>query len=130
MEKEDWQLWQEHDLAADKCKLTRQQRDKLEKEVPHLFAENTGAGERNGLMAGDLAVSSGRHILRVASRHNTAAASRQPTPTPCAVIRTSLSKQWRPPDGGRHRTKPKGGPARPALFLWHAAPACCTGGLR
>ena len=78
MTKEDHALWSEHDLAADACKLTRAQRCKLEDEVTHLFAENAGAGERNGLMAGDLAARRGMHILRVASRDNTAAASRQP----------------------------------------------------
>ncbi len=79
MTKEDWALWQQHDLAEGPlCKLTRQQREKLEKDVTHLFAENAGAGQRNGEMAGEHAQRKGRHILRVASRDNTAAASRQP----------------------------------------------------
>ena len=78
MTKEDWQLWQEHDLAADNCKLTPQERSKLEDDVTHLFAENAGAGERNGLMASSLARRQRQSILRVASRDSTVAASRQP----------------------------------------------------
>ena len=77
MTKEDHALWSKHDLAADGCTFTPQQRATLEGKVTHLFAENAGAGERNGFMAGCLAEQEGKHILRVASRDNTAAASRQ-----------------------------------------------------
>ena len=80
MTKEDWRLWLEHDLADDDCKLTREQRQFFEQgRVTHLFAENAGAGERNGLMSSRaIPLPPGRlRILRVASRDNTAAASRQ-----------------------------------------------------
>jgi hypothetical protein len=80
MTKEDHAHWLQHDLAAGReCKLTQQQRKRFEDsdEVTHLFAENAGAGERNGEMAGRLAQETGRSILRVASRDTTMAASRQ-----------------------------------------------------
>ena len=81
MTKEDWQLWLTHDLADDGCKLTRKQRQHFEQgPLTHLFAENAGAGERNGLMTSQEISSQLRcqRILRVASRDNSCAASRQP----------------------------------------------------
>ena len=80
MSKEDHELWTQHDLAADPpaCRLTQDQRARFEGKVTHLFADNAGAGERNGCMAGRLAEGKRRSILRVASRDSTASASRQP----------------------------------------------------
>jgi hypothetical protein len=79
MTKEDHALWSQHDLAADPptCQLGPQERTRFEDRVTHLFAENAGAGERNGVMAGRLAEDRHKTILRVASRDSTAAASRQ-----------------------------------------------------
>ncbi len=77
MTKEDHALWATHDLAADSCELTQAERSKFE-DVTHLFADNAGAGDRNGFMASRLAETKRRTILRVASRDSTAAASRQP----------------------------------------------------
>ncbi len=80
MTKEDHELWSQHDLAADPpvCRLTRKERARFEGNLTHLFAENAGAGERNGCMACRLAEDQRKNILRVASRDSTAAASKQP----------------------------------------------------
>ena len=53
------------------------ERARFEQEVPHLFAENAGAGERNGDMAAKLARAKGLTILRGASGDNTRQAQRQ-----------------------------------------------------
>ena len=50
MTKEDHALWGTHDLAADACALSQEDRARFEG-LTHLFAENAGAGERNGFMA-------------------------------------------------------------------------------
>ena len=75
--KEDHARWQEHDLGSSACTLDAAQRKRFEGEVIHLFAENAGAGARNGHMAGELAKAQKRTILRVASRDTHKAAERE-----------------------------------------------------
>ena len=49
MTKEDHALWATHDLDDDDTfDLTPEQRSYIEQKVPHLFAENQFAGQRNG----------------------------------------------------------------------------------
>jgi hypothetical protein len=58
-------------------KFIQEQRQHLDDDVPHLFAENKAAGERNGHKIGQFAQQKGSSIVRVASRDSTAAASYQ-----------------------------------------------------
>ena len=78
MTKEDHALWLQHDLAADSCCFSAQDRTRMENEVNHVFAENAPGGERIGFMAGRLALEKDRSILRVASKDNSAVAAKQP----------------------------------------------------
>ena len=70
MSEADHALWATHDMSAGSqtCTLTAAERQVFEDEAVHLFAENAPAGARNGYKAGKLAETSGRTILRVASR--------------------------------------------------------------
>ncbi len=55
MTKDDHELWTQHNLTdADACTLSTEQRTAFNR-LPHLFAENAGAGERNGFEVGQAA---------------------------------------------------------------------------
>ena len=47
-------MWQEHDIVGEQCKLSAAELQRFQEsaDVPHLFAENAPAGDRNGVMAG------------------------------------------------------------------------------
>ena len=77
MSPRDHELWLQHDLGHGGCTLGAVDRARFEEERTHLFAENAGAGERNGAMAVKLARGKSRSILRVASCDNTKQAQRQ-----------------------------------------------------
>ncbi len=68
MTKDDHELWTQHNLTdADACDLSTEQRISFNR-LPHLFAENAGAGERNGFEVGQAATQASTSILRVASQ--------------------------------------------------------------
>jgi hypothetical protein len=78
MTKDDHELWAQHNLTdADACTLTEAQRVAFNR-LPHLFAENAGAGERNGIEVGQEAARASNFILRVASQDTSGAAAQQP----------------------------------------------------
>jgi len=95
MTKGDVLVWRSHDLAgpgiseAERASLTPAERkyveanelslrdrSYLQNEVPHLFAENAGAGRFNADRAGELAQRGGLRVLRVESRDSCASASK------------------------------------------------------
>ena len=77
MTKEDYELWTQHNLTdADACDLSTEQRIAFNR-LPHFFAENAGAGERNGFEVGQAATQASTSILRVASQDISGAASEQ-----------------------------------------------------
>ena len=73
--KEDWAVWDERDLTSDTCAVPNEERQKFEHLV-HLFAENTQASERNGLMCGRCAEEQKDHLLRIIATDTSRAASR------------------------------------------------------
>ena len=74
--KEDWAVWNERDLTSDTCAIPNEEKQKFEHLV-HLFAENTQASERNGLMCGRCAEEQKDHLLRIIATDTSRAASRQ-----------------------------------------------------
>ena len=55
MTPDDHKLWMEHDLGERDCTFKEAERTNFEANVTHLFAENAGAGDRNGFKAAELA---------------------------------------------------------------------------
>ena len=79
MSEADHALWATHDMSAGSqtCTFSAEERQVFEDEAVHLFAENAPAGARNGYKAGRLAETSGRTILRVASRDTSQSAAKE-----------------------------------------------------
>ena len=73
-------MWKTHDLASSKCVLTKERRRHLEYDVVHLFAENAGAGERNG---------------RVEVVKGTTTPTNRGTTTPTTTDKYLPCEQWR-----------------------------------
>ena len=67
MTKEDHEVWREHELGGESCTFTAVEQQDFEDNVPHIFAENAPAGQRNGKRCGQHAEAQVNPILRVAS---------------------------------------------------------------